>query len=277
MHRLLYLGQLLRQGPDALCALLRADRQHCACLLEALVWVFDWAGSSVALPHPAGSWQPWHDFICGHPSRFKSLVKRVVRLQQCQHVAIVALDGLYRGLQGSKVAAGAPDLAGCSEACLPCRRAFLVECLGRDTQPGAMVTGRRPSSWATGASAQDVAEFTPLPADSAESWGTYRADGPLPAEGHAQAPPVPICRHALDAVPEVPSETICRPLLDCLLSAEDHDGSVLWEYVEDNVAPLEVLRHTVDLWPTQASAQPWAAEAARDLASCVALGPCVNL
>ena len=81
MQRLLYLGQMMRHWPDALWALLRADRPHSSCLLEACRWLLSWMGPAAALPDPGDDWRPWHDMLLDQPGRFKGMVKRAVKLQ----------------------------------------------------------------------------------------------------------------------------------------------------------------------------------------------------
>ena len=258
MHRLLYLSQLVRHGPDALWALLRADRPHSACLLEACRWLFAWIGPAAALPAPEADWQPGHDLMLHQPGRFKGLVKRAVRLQSCRHVVIAALDGLHKGLQGGPPAAVLPGLDTCVEACLPCRRAFVnrvswsghaARCHGFGSQ--AFLLGRGRLCEGCGkvfASTGRLRRHLVTAFRCRDQWGSFQQIGTLPTEGHPQAPPVWSGVPSQCAPLDVPCETFCGPLLDCLLSATDYDSSALWECVVDHVAPLEVLRHTLTLW-----------------------------
>ena len=99
LHRLLYIGQVLRGGPDALWALIRADRPYADSVLEAFRWLHALVGPPAGMKSPCSEWDTWANLISQKPGLFKGMVKRAVLLEQRRHTVIAALDGLYRGLR----------------------------------------------------------------------------------------------------------------------------------------------------------------------------------
>ncbi|CAE7247661.1 ANKRD27 [Symbiodinium sp. CCMP2456] len=99
-HRLLYLAQAMRCAPDALWALIRADRPYADALTEAFRWLYSHVGEQAGLPEPSQGWNTWAEIMCQRPGRFKGLVKRAIALEQARHTMVAALDGLHRGMSG---------------------------------------------------------------------------------------------------------------------------------------------------------------------------------
>ncbi|OLP87581.1 hypothetical protein AK812_SmicGene31189 [Symbiodinium microadriaticum] len=125
MHRLLYIGQMIRGGPDALWALLRTDSAYTATALEAFRWLHCLVGPPAGLPEPDRDWGPWAELMSKKPGHFKGLVKRAVLLEQHRHTVIAALDGLHRGLSAYGTGNRPTfQLSQCQDVCIPCRKAF---------------------------------------------------------------------------------------------------------------------------------------------------------
>ena len=138
MHRLLYLSQVVRHGPDALWTLMRADRPHSECLLDACRWLFLWVGpAGVGKLSGSGTGVPACCY-CG-PGWASSRSPGGVLLQLRLLVFRIVWRRVCR--------VGVP---------LP------AECLGRGMQPVVMATGLRHFSSARAAFVPDVAKFSPL-------------------------------------------------------------------------------------------------------------------
>ena len=96
MHRLLYIGQILRSGPDALWALIRTDSGYLEQAMEAFRWLHSLVGFQADLPLPDTGWEAWSALMLQKPGRFKGLVKKAVLLEQHKHTVIAALDAVSR-------------------------------------------------------------------------------------------------------------------------------------------------------------------------------------
>ena len=191
---------------------MRADRPHSECLLDACRWLFLWVGpAGVGKLSGSGTGVPACCY-CG-PGWASSRSPGGVLLQLRLLVFRIVWRRVCR--------VGVP---------LP------AECLGRGMQPVVMATGLRHFSSARAAFVPDVAKFFAsigrlrrlVTANQCrEQWGAFKPDGPIPAEGHAQAPPVACGTQLHGGPPEMPSDSFCWPLLVCLLGVDDCDSSAL--------------------------------------------------
>ena len=276
MHRLLYIGQIMRSGPDALWALLRLDKAYTAIVLEAFRWLHARVGPPAGLPAPDADWSPWAEVMSTKPGQFKGMAKRAVLIEQQRHVVIAALDGLYRGLRAYSTGQQPSfQMSQCKEACIPCRRAFgsrvswsehAARCHGYRSQAFLLGTGRTCEGCGkTYSSANRLKRHLITAAACREQWGSFVPAQPAPAQMHDQAPPCRLAgsRHAPPVA--CPSDSVCQPLMCALLELEEPSADLGWQLVEEHIAPLEVLRHTVASWPMHEQAQPWSNSVSEDL------------
>ncbi|OLP98061.1 hypothetical protein AK812_SmicGene19515 [Symbiodinium microadriaticum] len=276
MHRLLYIGQLMRSGPDALWALIRADRLYADSVLEAFRWFHALVGPPAGMQSPSTAWAPWADLMSQRPGLFKGMVKRAVLFEQRRHTVIAALDGLYRGLrflcEGHRPSV---QLSQCSEMCVPCKRAFAsrvswsghaARCHGYRSQAYTLGTGRICEGCGkTYASSGRLRRHLVTAHSCRERWGTFLPAQPPPAQVHPQAPPSQAEGSFHPKTDPRPDEGICHPLLKALLELESASVEDGWHLFDEHVAPLATLRHTVTAWANHETAQAWAPGISEDL------------
>ena len=276
MHRLLYIGQMIRGGPDALWALLRTDSAYTATALEAFRWLHCLVGPPAGLPEPDRDWGPWAELMSKKPGHFKGLVKRAVLLEQHRHTVIAALDGLHRGLSAYGTGNRPTfQLSQCQDVCIPCRKAFgsrvswsghAARCHGYRSQAFLLGVGKTCEGCGkTYSSPGRLKRHLVTAFRCRAEWGSFVPDQPPPESTHEQAPPCVVA--GVRRVPPVPcpSDAVCQPLLTALLAMEEDSSDLGWQLVEEHIAPFETLRHTVTCWTTHAAAQTWAPSVGEDL------------
>ena len=279
MHRLLYIGQILCGGPDALWALIRTDSGYLEQAMDAFRWLHSLVGPQANLPPPDTGWEVWSTLMLQKPGRFKSLIKKAVSLEQHKHTVIAALDGLYRGLAVlSKGHTQSFCLSQCREVCIPCRRAFATRvswsghaarCHGYRSQAFLLGTGRTCEGCGkTYSSPGRLKRHLVTASLCRERWGAFVPACEPPNQVHAQAPPE-VMPGTLRVPPVLcPPDNTCQPLLTALL-ALDADPSespdLGWQLLEEHIAPFETLRRTVETWIGHSDAQPWAQGVGADL------------
>ncbi|CAE7291716.1 unnamed protein product [Symbiodinium sp. CCMP2456] len=274
-HRLLYLAQAFRSAPDALWALIRADRPYAEMLMDAARWLHARVGEQAGLPAPDDDWAAWAVILRQHTGRFKGFVKRAIAIEQARHVVIAALDGLHRGLSTETTAPGISfRLEQCTDACVPCKRAFpsrvswsghAARIHGYRSQAFLIGRGRLCTGCGKVYSTEGRLKRHLVAAHACRRrWGSFQPSDSVPATGHVQAPPMVVPGNYMATHPSCPSEDHCPSLLAELLGLPEPESDA-WECVAEHIAPLEAIRHTVEMWATHPSAQRWAGSTADDL------------
>ena len=262
-QRLLYLGQMLRAGPDELWAVLRADRPHALLLQADIRWLHTWTHHTTELPNPDLEWSAWVSFVQKAYGKYKGAVKRARMLDIHRHAVVAALSGLHRALVlvcGTVEGHAQEEPPVLKEVCIPCRRAFSdrLSWAGHAARKHGyrshaylcaqgtlcLSCGRQFSSagrlrrhlYARPKCVQDWGSFTPA----------QTSDSPL--DIHALAPPVRI-RGSLEpaASAGIRVDVACG-LLGDLAGCDPADETEAWNLVTSYVEPIDTLRQTVREW-----------------------------
>ena len=262
-QRLLYLGQMLRAGPDELWAVLRADRPHALLLQADIRWLHAWTHHTTELPNPDLEWSAWVSFVQKAYGKYKGAVKRARMLDIHRHAVVAALSGLHRALVlvcGTVEGHAQEEPPVLKEVCIPCRRAFSdrLSWAGHAARKHGyrshaylcaqgtlcLSCGRQFSSagrlrrhlYARPKCVQDWGSFTPA----------QTSDSPL--DIHALAPPVRI-RGSLEpaASAGIRVDVACG-LLGDLAGCDPADETEAWNLVTSYVEPIDTLRQTVREW-----------------------------
>ena len=277
--RLLYLRQIVASGPPQLWAVVRADTAYTSLLRQDLQWLHLWSHTTAPLPDPNRDWEAWRRFMLDRPGPYKGLVKRVSQLDSRRISFLAALDGLYRGL---RLLSGAPDILPApaegtyEHMCLPCKRAFRSKVAW--SGHAARLHGYRSTAYLLdeGCLCQGCGKsfsspgrlrrhLTSVPACTV-LWGSFE-----PTEGcrryktaHPQAPPqaeAGLGAHAsldFDDTHHLPLWQELEQLFNC---TEEE----VWSVIVDHIAPLPLLRATVEKWRDAHSGCAWHAEIAENM------------
>ena len=277
--RLLYVGQLLRSGPDELWTLLRLDRPYCESLLASCRWLFRWVHSTCPLPDPDLHWEDWKRLSLQQPARLKGWIKRTQALEVRQAQVVAALDGLYRALR-ARTQPQEPPAAPTSahrEVCIPCKKIFQSRvawsCHSQKVHgyrtPAFLLGSRAQTPLCTGcgklfASKGRLQRHLAYFPHCIRHWGNFQADAAGPSEALPQAPPerLPGCSRREGTIaydPEVSSPLLAElTALDCL------EEDAVWDIIASHIEPIAVLRSTVLRWG-QTSPQPDANDTAHNM------------
>ena len=76
VERLRHFGQLVRNGPAPLWALLACEQNWLQRCQESLAWLYEELHSTIALPHPCEDWDQWRGMIVSQPGKFLGWLKR---------------------------------------------------------------------------------------------------------------------------------------------------------------------------------------------------------
>ncbi|OLP82019.1 hypothetical protein AK812_SmicGene37367 [Symbiodinium microadriaticum] len=261
-QRLLYLGQMLRAGPDELWAVLRADRPHASLLQADIRWLHEWTHRTTGLPNPDLEWSAWVSFVQQAYGKYKGAVKRARMLDIHRHAVVAALSGLHRALVlvcGTVEGHAREEPPVLKEVCIPCRRAFS----DRLSWAGhaARKHGYRSHAYlcAQGtlclscgrqfSSAGRLRRHLYAKTRCVREWGSFTpaqmSDPPL--DIHALAPPVPIHgSFAPDDSAGIRVDVACGLLGD--LGCDPADETEAWNLVTSYVEPIDTLRQTVREW-----------------------------
>ena len=263
-QRLLYLGQLIRAGPDELWAVLRADRPHAELLRADTRWLHDWVYRTTGLPHPDSEWDAWVSFVKKTYGKFKGAVKRARTLDIHRHTVIAALSGLHRALTlvcgSAETEASSPPPSTLLEVCIPCRRAFA----DRLSWSGhaARKHGYRSHAFLCAKGSLCLAcgrQFSApgrlrrhlyAKSQCVREWGTFTPSEPnlMPTALHPQAPPGPLPGSVNNAAALGIRTDVALGLLGDLETCNPEDESEAWNLVTSYVEPIEILRQTVREW-----------------------------
>ena len=283
VERLRYLRQLVQAAPDAVWALIRQDASYVGEMREALRWLYRRISTTVPLPDPLQSWSEWSQVMCTSPGRFRGWIKRASSLEALRLRAFAALQSCRRFLT-SFCPEEQPEPGTAvrfSEACLPCRKAFVDRVSwachasrlhGYRTRATELTRGVE-RAWCSGcgklfANASRMKRHVFVTPECQRLWGTFHPACPLPKDPlHPSAPPFQLPgSHDAIAVEDVLPSGNCHPaLLEALLGLDDSADTTAWEVIQDFIAPIDHLRCTVVAWKNHPQAQSFAAEVAENM------------
>ena len=267
--RLQYLRQMVAAGPDALWAVVRAERSYADCLISDLHWLYLWLrGTSCAQP-PRQDWTFWQTLMVQRPGVFKGWLKRAVALDGCRVHLVASLDGLYRAiLRSAGAPTNQPDLE-CTELCIPCKRAFATRVAWAAHAARAHGYRSRAHLIASGticlacgkhySNAHRLRRHLICVPQCVQQWGCFTPDIPaqsLPA-GHPLAPPLQLPGHFAAPPPTDTDDNLCQALLEALRALQGCDESEVWSCVSDHIEPVAVLRRTVCAWADEYAWSIW--------------------
>ncbi|CAE7367855.1 Ap1g1 [Symbiodinium necroappetens] len=283
VERLRYLRQLVQAAPDAVWALVRQDASYIGELRAALRWLYRRISATVPLPDPLHSWPDWSQVMCASPGRFRGWIKRASSLEALRLRAFAAFQSCRRFLTSfCPDEQREPETAvRFSEACLPCRKAFVDRVSwachasrlhGYRTRATELTRGVE-RAWCSGcgklfANASRMKRHVFVTQECQRRWGTFHPAGPPPKDPlHPSAPPMQLPGlHDVTADEEGPSSGTCHPaLLEALLGLDDSADDKAWEAIQDFIAPIEHLRCTVSAWKDHPQAQSFAADVAGNM------------
>ena len=281
VERARYLLQLFHSAPVQLWALIRRDPPYISLLRSVVRWLYDWLRNTTALPDPLEEWGPWHDLIQQRPGYFKALIKRARGLELARVTGLAATQALRRAVLSAGGCAepeGDTTSVQYEEGCLICRVAFPSRtawaCHASRVHgyrsPATLLAAdaRKPLCAACGklyASHGRLQRHLLGSASCRVAWGSFVAD-PSAApvlDPHCQAPPVQRPGHSHGQVFEQDPAALHLGLLAELREASLDPPEGLWELVRGYIAPLSVLRRTVEAWGMQPGSLQDPAEAAR--------------
>eukprot|EP00439_Symbiodinium_sp_Y106_P077866 s456_g16.t1 len=241
--RLLYLRQLIASGPPQLWAIVKADREYADLLLQDLQWLHLWTRATAPLPDPAQGWEAWTAHMRSHPGSYKGLVKRACKLDSCRVAFIAALDGLHRGLLALWLGQGTPPGSTATEV----RLIFSVKvvCAVDVANPSVPQDGS--------ADTLPPCRLVLLPGVHLSLRTNLSLDG-----GHICKPPPNLRRAISRFLPtNKQSHAAHLPLLRDLEQLDLCPEEEVWTTIEAHIAPLPMIRETVQQWRTGHPASEW--------------------
>ncbi|OLP76767.1 hypothetical protein AK812_SmicGene43255, partial [Symbiodinium microadriaticum] len=274
--RIRFLGQLVRHGPDPAWALLSHFVGFQQAIRDAASWVLRAVGAVCDLGDIEADWDKWESLFRSSPGRVRTLLKRAETWHLLLDGISAALDVFGRSQWDDDPSACRLPISDCSHACLPCKLAFHTRqqwgahahrVHAYHSRAHKIAKGRQ-----CGACGLQVASLGRLrthlrlsPAcvtgmEQAVNAGTFSADM---TTAHELAPAVPGIGKG--ALAPAPPETVpeLRLALDALVPAADCD-TVIFDLVSQHIAPLPVLRRTLEEWSASLLPGPLH-DAARDV------------
>ncbi|CAE7947452.1 RPS25 [Symbiodinium sp. KB8] len=260
-ERLRFLSQLVRHGPDAAWALLGQYRGFQDALRSAALWLLGAVGTTCSLGDIESDWGSWASCMLATPGRWKALLRRAEAWYAMKTEQLAALDGFARASWEAVEDTPASPLASCEHACFPCKLAFPTRqswgahahrVHGYHSRAHLVAKGR--TCQACGlvvATEGKLRTHLRLSLACVQRIETLSAAGPLAVETsstHALAPAVPgIGKAALGAAEPEVLPSLMGALAAFSPPAADVD-TALYELVQMHVAPLPVLRRTIERW-----------------------------
>ena len=261
-ERLIYAVQLVRHGPDVLWAALKGDTPYCELMMGSFDWLFSRIQRTCPLRHPRQDWDSWRELMGMRPNRFKGWVKRACGLQQCvlqcmaAHVEIHS-EWRQRALPKDTMNDG-PSAQACTDACVPCKKAFCnlaawashaackhgFRARSTLTAKGSLCLGCRKSFANQHRLKRHLDHFPSCVA----RWGAFQpVRGAQDPGSHVLAPPV-LAEGMLDLDFEVRDLSICEELEAELYGLTAGTSFQVLDVVAKHIAPLALLRRTVERW-----------------------------
>ena len=260
-ERLRFLGQMVRSGPDAAWALLAHYSSFQSALRAAADWLLAAVRSVCDLGDIVVCWGKWEALMRTSPGAWKSLIRRAETWHSLRVEQLEALESFGRRTWPAKAVPASAPIETCEHACLQCHVAFATRqqwgahahrvhgyhsrahqiARGRECQ----ACGLRVASEAKLRTHLRLSLACVQQLERLQDAGDLRADL---SQGHALEPAQPgIGRAALGpAAPEF-LPALSAALESFLPPSKDVDES-LFELVKAFVAPLPVLRATLQAW-----------------------------
>ena len=261
VHRMLYLSQLVRTGPDELWTLLRLDRPYADIMAGSARWLHRWLYGTSPLPDPDTSWQQWVEIMLGERNKFKGWILRAQALEQCKAHVIAALDGVYRAIKN--LVPSKPDVQSCrwEEVCIPCKKLFQSRVAWschaqrihgyRTSAYKLCATVARPLCQGCGKTYGSMGRLRCHLGYSAacrDNWGVFHPAPGTEESQHPQAPPGQ-AQGTFDPLRVTDTRVdVSHELLEQLQAISHTEETSLWEVVSAHIAPIAVLRNTVREW-----------------------------
>ena len=263
-ERLRFLGQLVRHAPDELWALIGHFEQYQSALRAASAWLLAAVAGTCTLGAIDADWPSWASLLA-LPGKWRGLIKRAEAWHSEVATVYAVYDEVIRAAWQPLPRANA-DMDGLRHGCLACGVAFASfqkwsvhaqKVHGYRTAATRLAKGRTCLACGTqyansarlrchlASSTRCLQHLEAVPV--AASSTTATRDQP----GHVQAPAVR--GWGRDHLPPAQPE-ICRPLLTDLRDLRNASDQDIYDVVASHIAPLPVLRGTLELW--QASLAP---------------------
>ena len=261
LERMRFLGQLVRDAPDHVWALVAWNNPFRQALREAGSWFHAIIKGTCVLGPMESDWPAWASMMKLQPGRWKGLIKRAEAWDVALSGLQSSFDAAIRQLWPSRVVPGASSLAGLEHGCLICGLAF-----GSFRKWGAhaqrkhayrnaatkLARGRRCMACNTLYASLSKLKTHLLSAPRCRlalqrRSGSFVETGVgLDSQaGHSQAPFV-----RGDPLLELPAAEaeICSDLLSSLSSFRVATDQEIYDTVASHVALLPVLRQTLKVW-----------------------------
>ncbi|CAE7613083.1 CYB2, partial [Symbiodinium sp. KB8] len=257
-ERLRLLGQLVRNAPDHVWALVAWNKPFQEGLQEACVWLYSLVGSTVSFGPIAANWSVWSCFIQSRPGHWKGLIRRAETADiERQHIT-AAFDRSIRETWAPLAPPCLSPMAEMDHACLLCGLAFSTQQQwgahaqrkhGYRNSASKLAKGRQCQSCGTLYASQARLKTHLLASATCRHFLETLPQASLvpsgPGEGHVQAPPV---RFASSLSVRSVGPDLCHDLLEALRHVESADDQEIFDLVSSFVAPLPVLRRTLRTW-----------------------------
>ena len=273
-ERLRFAAQLVRSAPEAIWALLGWYDPFQQAVREAGCWLLQAIGHQSELGPIDADWDSWSQIMQSQAGRFKGWIRRAEACDVLRHHIRAEFDAIIRSVWSPLSEASASPLTGLLHACLQCGLAFpsrqqwgahAQRLHGYRNLATRVAAGRLCSAcgacFANPSRLQKHLLFSARCAQHIESDETAAAAADATTASHVQAP----ARRGWgkDALPP-PQPEFCKALLAELSARMPDTDQAIYNVVVAHLAPLPVLRHTVELW-IGTLGDPRLVEAARDV------------
>ena len=263
LERLRYAVRLVRHGPEQLWALIRQDQSYCELMRGSFEWLYHRIRATCGLPSPASDWDSWQRLLCTRPGLFKGWVKRAASLQHLDDCATAKHAEFHQLLMAhvepEQARCGEPRLEDCSEACIPCRRAFpnLLSWASHAARvhgyraPGTRLARGRVCRGCgrTYATQHRLKRHLDHSDSCITHWGAFQPGVAVPeTSGHLQAPPLDTPGFFSEEACIGVDPSICQELLVELCALPDSCVPDLLDIASRHYAPLSVIRNTFAKW-----------------------------
>ena len=272
--RLRLLSQLVRTAPDQVWALLAWNPEFQQGLRSSGEWFYEAMHATCKLGRIHEDWFSWSTFLKCHPGHWKGLLKRA----EAWDIEIHRLQGIFESAARTLWSPSTPSVSlpieGMRHACLICGLAFASRqqwgahaqrVHGYRNAASRLVVGRQCQAcgtvYATGSRLKTHLLASARCRAFLELSDPASLPAPLPEskEPILQAPSVRAASaHALPPA----GEELCLALAEDLARLQAASDQDIYDVVASHLAPLPVLRRTLEVWACGLPAGPLADSAA---------------